>query len=39
MVGWYDAVEKGEALKYGGFQDLVINKIDALAMRVTGKAI
>ncbi|MAH13407.1 MAG: adenylosuccinate synthase [Verrucomicrobia bacterium] len=30
MVGWYDAVEKGEALKYGGFQDLVINKIDAL---------
>ncbi len=30
MVGWFDAVEKGEALRYGGFQDLVINKIDAL---------
>jgi len=26
MVGWYDAVEKGDALRYGGF----INKIDAL---------
>ena len=30
MVGWFDAVEKGEALRYGGFQDFVINKIDAL---------
>ena len=30
-VGWFDAVEKGEALRYGGFQDLVINKMDALA--------
>ncbi len=30
MVGWFDAVEKGEALRYGGFQDLVINKLDAL---------
>ncbi len=30
MVGWYDAVEKGDALRYGGFQDLVINKLDAL---------
>jgi adenylosuccinate synthase len=30
MVGWFDAVEKGEALRFGGFQDLVINKIDAL---------
>lgn len=30
MVGWYDAVEKGEALRYGGFQDLVINKMDPL---------
>ncbi|HVU19017.1 MAG TPA: adenylosuccinate synthetase [Candidatus Didemnitutus sp.] len=30
MVGWYDAVEKGDALRYGGFQDLMINKIDAL---------
>jgi adenylosuccinate synthase len=31
MVGWYDAVEKGDALRYGGFQDLMINKIDALS--------
>jgi adenylosuccinate synthase len=30
MVGWYDAVEKGDALRYGGFQDLMINKTDAL---------
>ena len=30
MVGWYDAVEKGDALRYGGFQDLMVNKIDAL---------
>ena len=30
MVGWFDAVEKGDALRYGGFQDLMINKIDAL---------
>jgi len=30
MVGWFDAVEKGSALRYGGYQDLVINKIDAL---------
>jgi adenylosuccinate synthase len=30
MVGWSDAVEKGDALRYGGFQDLMINKIDAL---------
>lgn len=30
MVGWYDAVEKGDALRYGGFQDLVLNKLDAL---------
>lgn len=29
-VGWFDAVEKGEALRYGGFQDIVINKLDAL---------
>lgn len=32
MVGWFDAVEKGSALRYGGFQDLVINKIDALTL-------
>mgnify|MGYP003109703372 CR=1 FL=1 len=30
MVGWYDSVEKGTALRYGGFDDLVINKLDAL---------
>ncbi len=30
MVGWYDAVEKGDSIRYGGCQDLVINKIDAL---------
>ena len=30
MVGWFDAVEKGEALRYGGFQDMMINKLDAL---------
>ena len=30
MVGWYDAVEKGDALRYGGFEDLALNKLDAL---------
>ena len=30
MVGWFDAVEKGDALRYGGFDDLVFNKLDAL---------
>jgi len=30
MVGWFDAVEKGDTLRYGGFQDLMINKTDAL---------
>lgn len=30
MVGWYDAVEKGDAVRYGGCQDLMINKADAL---------
>lgn len=30
MVGWFDAVEKGDALRYGGFQDIMINKLDAL---------
>src|ERR1019366_3950177 len=30
MVGWYDAVEKGDTLRYGGYQDLMINKLDAL---------
>ena len=33
MVGWYDAVEKGDALRYGGFQDVMINKLDALSHR------
>jgi adenylosuccinate synthase len=33
MVGWFDAVEKGDALRYGGFQDVMINKIDALGHR------
>jgi adenylosuccinate synthase len=33
MVGWFDAVEKGDALRYGGFQDLAINKLDALTHR------
>ncbi|TVR49970.1 MAG: adenylosuccinate synthase [Puniceicoccaceae bacterium] len=30
MVGWFDAVEKADTLRYGGFDDLMINKIDAL---------
>lgn len=30
MVGWFDAVEKGFVLRYGGFDDMVINKIDVL---------
>ncbi|MGF1531817.1 MAG: adenylosuccinate synthetase [Puniceicoccaceae bacterium] len=30
MVGWFDAVEKGTALRYGGFNDLILNKLDAL---------
>ena len=32
MVGWFDAVEKGNALRYGGFDQLVINKLDALTL-------
>lgn len=31
MVGWFDAVEKGDALRYGGWQDVMINKSDALS--------
>ncbi|MGK0176242.1 MAG: adenylosuccinate synthase [Zhongshania aliphaticivorans] len=31
MVGWYDAIEKGDALRYGGYQDLVLNKLDTLS--------
>ena len=30
MVGWYDAIEKADTLRYGGYDDLMINKIDAL---------
>ncbi len=30
MVGWFDAVEKGDALRYGGYDDMAINKLDAL---------
>jgi adenylosuccinate synthase len=30
MVGWFDAVEKGHTLREGGFQDMVINKLDVL---------
>jgi adenylosuccinate synthase len=30
MVGWFDAVEKGDAIRYAGCQDVVINKLDAL---------
>ncbi len=31
MVGWFDACEKGDALRYGGYQDIAINKLDALS--------
>ena len=31
MVGWFDAVEKGDALRYGGYDDIAINKLDALS--------
>ena len=31
MVGWFDAVEKGDAIRYGGCDDIVINKLDALS--------
>ncbi len=31
MVGWCDLVEKADALRYGGYDDLVINKLDALS--------
>lgn len=30
MVGWFDAVEKGHTLREGGFEEIVINKLDAL---------
>ena len=32
MVGWFDAVEKGNAFRYGGFDQIVINKLDALTL-------
>lgn len=31
MVGWFDALEKADALRYGGYDDIVINKLDALS--------
>ena len=34
MVGWCDCVEKADALRYGGYQDLVINKLDALSPKI-----
>jgi adenylosuccinate synthase len=33
MVGWFDAVEKGDALRYGGYNDLALNKLDALTYK------
>ena len=30
MVGWFDAVEKGDAIRYGGCNDLMVNKVDLL---------
>ena len=32
MVGWFDACEKGDALRFGGYQDMAINKLDALTV-------
>ena len=32
MVGWFDAVEKGNTLRYEGFKQMVINKLDALTL-------
>ena len=31
MVGWFDA-EKGNTLRYEGFKQMVINKLDALTL-------
>ena len=31
MVGWFDAVEKGDAIRYAGCDDLMINKLDPLS--------
>lgn len=35
MVGWSDLVEKADALRYGGYDDLVLNKLDALSPQGT----
>jgi adenylosuccinate synthase len=37
MVGWSDLVEKADALRYGGYDDLVLNKLDALSPHGTWK--
>jgi len=37
MVGWFDALEKGDALRYGGCQSLMINKLDALSRCMVDK--
>ncbi|MDR2513161.1 MAG: adenylosuccinate synthetase [Puniceicoccales bacterium] len=31
MVGWCDCVEKADVLRFGGYEDLVLNKLDALS--------
>ncbi|MFW6353888.1 MAG: adenylosuccinate synthetase [Verrucomicrobiota bacterium] len=36
MVGWFDAVEKGDAIRYAGAQDLMINKLDPLSYDADG---
>lgn len=36
MVGWFDAVEKGDAIRYGGCHDLMINKLDPLSYDADG---
>ncbi|KAF0093609.1 MAG: adenylosuccinate synthase [Puniceicoccaceae bacterium 5H] len=36
MVGWFDAVEKGDAIRYAGCTDLAINKLDALSYDAGG---
>lgn len=30
MVGWFDSLEKGDALRHAGYDDIIINKLDAL---------
>ncbi len=36
MVGWFDAVEKGDAIRYAGCDDLMINKLDPLSYDAEG---